>query len=416
VITSVTGASGTYGVPFSYAIEATNAPFLFSATGLPPGLSINTGTGIISGTPSAAGSFTVAISAANNTGLATATLNLEIAKALATVTLGDLRRLYDGLPKTVTASSDPTGLTVAVTYNGGESLPIYPGEYAVAATVNDANFTGSVSGTLAIGVTALVRRAPAINGRIDGSMQVLSGEGVTLNGNARITGDLLVPGMPVVKINGDPAFGGVLDGPGDVTPNDYRVTLNNEALLRTLVRRIDPIAMAEVAAPPPPAGTRDVVINNPSQSAGDFTTLRDLTLNSGAGQIAVPSGAYGAFTANGESGFILGVAGASEPAVYNLQSIVLNGTARLQIVGPVILKIAGSITINGAAGSPEHPEWLRLQIANGGLTLNSNGSLHSYVIAPAGAVTINHHSALTGGVVCDRLTINGNARLSNPSQ
>jgi hypothetical protein len=110
------------------------------------------------------------------------------------------------------------------------------------------------------------------------------------------------------------------------------------------------------------------------------------------------------------------VAGASEPSVYNLQSLTLNGTAQLRIIGPVILTIAGSIMINGAAGSPEHPEWLTLRIAGGGLTLNSNASLHGYVIAPAGTVTINHNSALTGGVVCDRLTINGAVRLSKPSQ
>jgi fibronectin type 3 domain-containing protein len=416
VITSGVDASGTYGTPFNYVIEATNAPFLFSATGLPPGLSINTNTGVISGTPSAAGSFAVMITAANNTGPATATLNIEIAKAAAAVTLSNVHQLYDGLPKIVSATTDPAALTVVITYNGGDTPPIYPGEYTVVATVNDANITGFASGTLAISATALVRHAPTINGGIDGSAQVLLGEKIMLNGDARIAGDLLVPGMPGVQINGHPAFGGVHDGPGSASPDNYTVTLNNDALLRSLVRRIDPISIPTVAAPPQPAGTRDVVINNPSQSPGDFATLRNLTLNSDAGQITVPPGAYGAFTANGESGFILGSAGANEPSVYNLQSLALNGTARLQIAGPVILTIAGSVTINSAAGSSGHPEWLTLRIAGGGLALNMNASFHGYVIAPAGAVTINHNSALTGGVACDRLTLNGAARLSNPSR
>ncbi|MEI4878569.1 putative Ig domain-containing protein, partial [Klebsiella pneumoniae] len=49
VITSVPMASGTVGTAFSYQIAATNSPTNFSAAGLPTGLSINTGTGLISG-------------------------------------------------------------------------------------------------------------------------------------------------------------------------------------------------------------------------------------------------------------------------------------------------------------------------------------------------------------------------------
>ena len=43
-----------------------------------------------------------------------------------------------------------------------------------------------------------VRHAPALNGsgRIEGSVQQLLGESVTLNGGFTLTGDLLVPGTP----------------------------------------------------------------------------------------------------------------------------------------------------------------------------------------------------------------------------
>src|SRR5262249_30025165 len=50
VITSPTTASGTVGAAFSYQITATNSPTSFGATGLPAGLSVNSGTGVISGT------------------------------------------------------------------------------------------------------------------------------------------------------------------------------------------------------------------------------------------------------------------------------------------------------------------------------------------------------------------------------
>src|SRR5208337_1089351 len=58
VITSATTASGTVGSAFSYQITATNMPTSYGGTGLPAGLSVNSGTGLITGTPSAAGSST----------------------------------------------------------------------------------------------------------------------------------------------------------------------------------------------------------------------------------------------------------------------------------------------------------------------------------------------------------------------
>ncbi len=65
VISSATTASGTVGTAFSYQIKASNAPTKFYATGLPAGLSVNSATGAISGTPSAPGTTNVLISAEN---------------------------------------------------------------------------------------------------------------------------------------------------------------------------------------------------------------------------------------------------------------------------------------------------------------------------------------------------------------
>ena len=52
---------------------------------------------------------------------------------------------------------------------------------------------------------ALVRHAPTLNGNIDGSVQHMLGEAVTLNGGAAVTGDLLVPDTPTVRLNGHPS-------------------------------------------------------------------------------------------------------------------------------------------------------------------------------------------------------------------
>ena len=68
VITSSLTASGNQGSPFTYTITATNLPTSYNATGLPAGLSINTTTGVISGTPTVTGSFNITITATNGIG------------------------------------------------------------------------------------------------------------------------------------------------------------------------------------------------------------------------------------------------------------------------------------------------------------------------------------------------------------
>ena len=80
-ITSATTASGTEGTPFSYASAASNTPTSFAAAGLPPGLSINTSTGAITGTPTRDGISYVFLSATNASGTGSATLVITIANA-----------------------------------------------------------------------------------------------------------------------------------------------------------------------------------------------------------------------------------------------------------------------------------------------------------------------------------------------
>jgi hypothetical protein len=67
-ITSI-DAAGTVGVPFTYPITVSGgSPESYNATGLPPGLTVDISTGVISGTPTTFGTYPVTLSATYNSG------------------------------------------------------------------------------------------------------------------------------------------------------------------------------------------------------------------------------------------------------------------------------------------------------------------------------------------------------------
>jgi predicted alpha-1,2-mannosidase len=78
VISSAGTTSGTVGSAFSYQITASHSPTSYGATGLPAGLSVNASTGLISGTPSAPGTSSVALSATNASGTGNQALTLTV--------------------------------------------------------------------------------------------------------------------------------------------------------------------------------------------------------------------------------------------------------------------------------------------------------------------------------------------------
>ncbi len=121
-----------------------------TATTTPTGLTVSFTYNGSATVPTSAGSYTLVgtISDANYQGSATGTL--VIAQASGAVTLGNLSQTYDGTAKAATAGTTPSGLTVALTYNGSANAPTNAGSYTVIGTINDANYQGSATNTLVI--------------------------------------------------------------------------------------------------------------------------------------------------------------------------------------------------------------------------------------------------------------------------
>jgi len=94
-------------------------------------------------------SVTATVNNANYTGSASGTFTINPARA--TVLLGSLSQTYNGSALTPTATTSPSGLSIAWT----NAPDTNAGNYSVTATVNNANYSGSASGTFTISAVPL---------------------------------------------------------------------------------------------------------------------------------------------------------------------------------------------------------------------------------------------------------------------
>ncbi|MBP9848352.1 MAG: putative Ig domain-containing protein [Flavobacterium sp.] len=142
VISSSLNASGTVGQAFNYATTASNVPSSYSAESLPSGLSINTTTGVIAGTPSAAGTFNVSLSATNLSGTDTKVVVISITKAdqvitfneLSAKTYGDLSFSLNGTASSGLALNYSSSNTDVATVVGNTVTIVGAGSTTITAT------------------------------------------------------------------------------------------------------------------------------------------------------------------------------------------------------------------------------------------------------------------------------------------
>ncbi len=162
-----TDGSGTAITP--YAADATDsssvATVTFSATGLPPGVSIEPATGTISGTPTTAGAYAVTVTATDSAGFhGSASFTWTVTNSVVVTSPGD-RTTTSGTPiAPLAVASTDSSATATTTYSDAGTLPpglsigsatgtisgtpTTAGAYAVTVTVTDsAGFHGSASFT-----------------------------------------------------------------------------------------------------------------------------------------------------------------------------------------------------------------------------------------------------------------------------
>lgn len=290
-IYSATSASGAVGQSFSYQIAATNSPTSYAASGLPAGLSVNTTTGLISGTPTTAGGATVTLSATNSGGMGTATLTLTINAA----TGGGGATLLSEDFAALTAGNDAS--------NGGptsSSLSTFPPNFPTCSQFY------SAGGTVKLGSGSNI-------GLMTSKTLDLSGSGGAFTVSFKVKGWTTVEGNVTVTATGRPAqtvtyTNTLSQGYVTKTLNFTGGTAGSTITIATTAGRafIDDVLVATVAATPTiTVGGTLSAVNSTYGSASPTTTsftVSGADLTAGI-LVTPPTGFEVSQTPGGASGF-----------------------------------------------------------------------------------------------------------------
>lgn len=109
--------STALSIPITAEDSASGMPLTYTATGLPTGVTINSGTGTITGTPTATGTSHVTVTASDGAGSGSATFNIVVVPSLAASyhpSYGPVNLNYDGLCMDDTNGSTANGNRIQI--------------------------------------------------------------------------------------------------------------------------------------------------------------------------------------------------------------------------------------------------------------------------------------------------------------
>jgi hypothetical protein len=169
-ITSPAVVNSGVGTVVSYQITTQNAAVIppYAATSLPPGLTLNTTTGLITGTPTAAGEFKALLSATNVNGTGTKQVTFTIiAPAPAISNQAINANVGDGVEYQIASTPDPTVYPTTYTLAGGINqirVTDLGAGYSSAPTVAISGGGGSgAAATAVLGTGANLGKVVAVN-------------------------------------------------------------------------------------------------------------------------------------------------------------------------------------------------------------------------------------------------------------
>jgi hypothetical protein len=162
LITSPLTATALQGQPFAYTITGLHSPLRYSATVLPPGLTLNSTNGIISGTNIESGTFYIKLATLNACAGDSQILTLVVSPSAPVITSGGTASGVAGaaFKYTITATQFPTsysaqGLPPGVIANPLTGVisgtPAYEGDFAATIFASNPWGTGSAPLQISIG-------------------------------------------------------------------------------------------------------------------------------------------------------------------------------------------------------------------------------------------------------------------------